>query len=84
MAICSQPLILPMVLASTFLAKWSASKYPHLKFQYMSVERLDLPAQKFDFIVLSDLVGYLYDIRLVFERLRSVLSLSNAPRDQVV
>jgi ubiquinone/menaquinone biosynthesis C-methylase UbiE len=54
------------------MARLAASKYPHLNFQHMSAERLDLPAQKFDFIVLSDLVGYLYDIRVVFERLRTV------------
>jgi ubiquinone/menaquinone biosynthesis C-methylase UbiE len=57
---------------SAEMVRLAARKYPHLKFQHMSGERLDLPAQKFDFIVLSDLVGYLYDIRLVFERLRTV------------
>jgi hypothetical protein len=36
----------------------------------MSAEQLDLQGEQFDFIVLSDLVGYLYDIRLVLERLR--------------
>src|SRR5262245_47247275 len=54
------------------MVRLAAGKYPHLKFQQMSGEHLDLPAQKFDFIVLSDLIGYLYDIRLVFERLRTV------------
>ena len=54
------------------MVRQASRKYPHLRFQKMSGERLDLPAQKFDFIVLSDLVGYLYDIRLVFERLRNV------------
>lgn len=50
----------------------AARKHPHLTFRQMSAERLDLPGERFDFIVLSDLVGYLYDIRLVFERLRSL------------
>jgi len=54
------------------MVRLAARKYPHLQFQHMSAERLDLPDQKFDFIVLSDLVGYLYDIRQVFERLRTV------------
>ena len=54
------------------MVRQASQKYPHLRFQKMSGERLALPAQKFDFIVLSDLVGYLYDIRLVFERLRNV------------
>jgi SAM-dependent methyltransferase len=53
------------------MVRLAARKYPHLKFQHMPGERLALPTQKFDFIVLSDLVGYLYDIRLVFERLRA-------------
>jgi hypothetical protein len=38
----------------------------------MSAEQLDLPGEKFDYIILSDLVGYLYDIHLVFQRLRKV------------
>jgi SAM-dependent methyltransferase len=54
------------------MVRLAARKYPHLKFQQMSAEGLDLVDRKFDFIVLSDLVGYLYDIRLVFERLRTV------------
>lgn len=54
------------------MVRLAAKKYPHLKFRHMSAERLDLPGEQFDFIVLSDLVGYLYDIRLVFERLRTV------------
>lgn len=54
------------------MVRLAAKKYPHLKFRHMSAERLDLPGEEVDFIVLSDLVGYLYDIRLVFERLRTV------------
>jgi SAM-dependent methyltransferase len=50
----------------------AARKYPHLKFLHMPAERLDLPGELFDFIILPDLLGYLYDIRLVFERLRTV------------
>ena len=50
----------------------ATTKYPHLKFRQMPAERLDLPGEQFDFIILSDLVGYAYDIRLVFERLRIV------------
>ena len=37
----------------------------------MPAESLDLEGETFDYIILSDLVGFLYDIRLVFERLRS-------------
>jgi len=45
-------------------------KYPNLRFVTMSAEALDLSGEQFDYIVLSDLLGYAYDIRLVFERLR--------------
>jgi SAM-dependent methyltransferase len=52
------------------MVRLAASKYPHLNFREMSAEQLDLPGEQFDFIVLSDLVSYLYDIHLVLERLR--------------
>ena len=54
------------------MVRLAAAKYPDLEFQQMCAERLSLPNKKFDYIILSDLVGYLYDIRLVFERLRTV------------
>src|SRR3989441_8559835 len=54
------------------MVRLAARKYPHLTFRQMAAEYLELPGEPFDFIVLSDLVGYLYDIRLVFEQLRSV------------
>jgi 2-polyprenyl-3-methyl-5-hydroxy-6-metoxy-1,4-benzoquinol methylase len=57
---------------SSEMVHLAAQKYPHLKFLHMPAERLDLPGERFDFIILSDLLGYLYDIRLVFERLRAV------------
>ena len=34
----------------------------------MPAEFLDLGGETFDYIILSDLVGFLYDIRLVFEQ----------------
>ncbi len=37
----------------------------------MPAEFLNLEGETFDYIILSDLVGFLYDIRLVLERLRS-------------
>src|SRR5438128_2323723 len=37
---------------SSEMVRLAASKYPDLKFQRMSGERLDLPPQKFDYIVL--------------------------------
>jgi ubiquinone/menaquinone biosynthesis C-methylase UbiE len=57
---------------SSEMVRRAAQKYPHLKFFQMPAERLDLSGERFDFVILSDLLGYLYDIRLVFERLRSV------------
>jgi SAM-dependent methyltransferase len=57
---------------SSEMVHLAAQKYPHLEFLQMPAERLDLPNERFDFIILSDLLSYLYDIRLVFERLRAV------------
>src|SRR5262245_16072608 len=54
------------------MVRLAAMKYPHLHFRRMAAEHLDLPGEPFDFIVLSDLVGYLYDIHLVFTQLLTV------------
>ena len=62
------------------MVRLAADKYPHLRFQQMSAERLELPGEEFDVVLLSDLIGYSYDIRLVFERLQSVCS----PRTRVI
>lgn len=53
------------------MVRLAASKHPDLEFLCMPAEFIDLKGEKFDYIILSDLVGFLYDIRLVFERLRS-------------
>jgi hypothetical protein len=47
-------------------------RHPHLDLRQMPAERLSLQGDPFDYIILSDLVGYSYDIRLTFERLRAV------------
>ena len=49
----------------------ASAKHPHLEFRQMAAERLNLSGEQFDYIILSDLVGFLYDIRLVFEGLRA-------------
>jgi len=54
------------------MVRHAETKYPRLQFRKMAAEHLDLGQEQFDFIVLSDLVGFLYDIRAVFERLHKV------------
>jgi SAM-dependent methyltransferase len=54
------------------MVRLAAMKYPHLHFRQIAAEDLNLSGEPFDFIILSDLVGYLYDIRLVLEQLRKV------------
>jgi SAM-dependent methyltransferase len=53
------------------MVQLAASKHPDLEFRCMPAEFLNLEGETFDYIILSDLVGFLYDIRLVLERLRS-------------
>lgn len=57
---------------SGVMVRTAAERHPGLTFHRMPAECLDLPGQTFDSIILSDLLGYLYDIRLVFERLATV------------
>ena len=62
------------------MVRLAAMKYPHLQFRQIAAGHLDLAGEPFDFIVLSDLVGYFYDIRLDFEQLRKVCH----PRTRIV
>jgi ubiquinone/menaquinone biosynthesis C-methylase UbiE len=54
------------------MVRLAQKKFPDLKFHQMAAEKLDLGGEKFDYILLSDLTGFLFDIRLVLERLRTV------------
>ncbi len=54
------------------MIRLSQSKYPHLRFVQMVTETIQLDDGPFDYIVLSDLVGFLFDIRATFERLRAL------------
>jgi SAM-dependent methyltransferase len=54
------------------MVKAAAQRHPHLEFRQAAAERLELPDRAFDYIILSDLVGYLFDIRAALERLRAV------------
>lgn len=47
------------------------AKYPHLRFYCQDAEHLQLDEQ-FDYIIISDTLGYLEDIQLVFSRLKHV------------
>jgi len=47
------------------------ARYPHLRFEVGDADRLELPGnQRFDTIILSDLVGYLEDVQASLEGLR--------------
>jgi len=54
------------------MVKEASQRHPHLEFRHAAAERLELPGREFDYIILSDLVGYLFDIRAALERLRAV------------
>ncbi len=48
-------------------------KHPHLNFYEMDAEELSLD-KKFDYVIISDLLGHLYDIQRVLEKTQAVLS----------
>jgi len=54
------------------MVRIAGKKYPTMTFHEMAAEELDLPNQEFDYIILSDMVGFLFDIKLVFQGLRQV------------
>lgn len=56
------------------MVRRAAEKHPHLTFRQMAGERLELADEQFDAVLLSDLIGYSYDIRTLFERIRRVCS----------
>lgn len=55
-------------------------RHPRLRFFHMPAEKFALEEEPFDYIVLSDLVGHLYDLLDVFRRLRAV----SHPRTRIV
>ena len=57
---------------SAAMVRRAAARHPDLSFHSMPAERLSLPGQTFDYVILSDLLGYLYDIRAVLERVVAV------------
>ncbi len=52
------------------MVKLASRTHPDLRFYTSPVETFELPGETFDYIILSDLLGFLYDIRMVLERLR--------------
>jgi SAM-dependent methyltransferase len=46
-------------------------KYPHLEFIVQDIENLNIP-EKFDFVILSDVIGSLWDVQLAFERINNL------------
>jgi hypothetical protein len=55
------------------------SKHPHLEFRVGDVENLDVE-EKFDYVIISDLVGFLYDVQRSLENLHRVCT----PRTRIV
>src|SRR5580658_2588 len=53
------------------MVQLALKKHPDLEFHQMAAEKLDLGGEKFDYVILSDLVSVLFDIRLALERIRS-------------
>jgi SAM-dependent methyltransferase len=62
------------------MVEQAARRHPHLEFRHLAAERLELPGRQFDYIILSDLVGYLFDIRAALDRLRAV----SHPRTRII
>jgi hypothetical protein len=64
---------------SPAMVKVAQKNFPQLEFRVADVEKLQL-TEKFDYIVLSDLIGFLYDVQTAFEMLRQVCH----PRTRIV
>ena len=56
---------------STEMISVAKKKFPKLDFQIGDAESLDIN-EKFDYVVMSDLVGMLYDVQVVFHNLKKV------------
>jgi len=44
-------------------------KHPSLEFRQVAAEYIDVDGEQFDYLILSDVIGFLFDIRMVFDRL---------------
>jgi ubiquinone/menaquinone biosynthesis C-methylase UbiE len=54
------------------MVRLASQRFPDLEFRQQAAELLDLGEEKFDYVILSDLTGFLFDIRLVFQKIRKV------------
>jgi SAM-dependent methyltransferase len=57
---------------SPAMAALARSRYPSLSFEVMDAEELKLD-ETFDYVVMSDLIGDLYDVGAAFEKLHAVV-----------
>jgi ubiquinone/menaquinone biosynthesis C-methylase UbiE len=57
----------------------SRDKYPAMEFRVGNAEALDLD-EPFDYVILSDLIGYLHDIEAMFQQLHRVVT----PRTRII
>ncbi len=57
---------------SSEMVKIAQGKYRHLTFHHMDAEDLSALNEKFDFIIISDTLGYFEDVQKSFEQLRKV------------
>ncbi|MCX6165960.1 MAG: class I SAM-dependent methyltransferase, partial [Ignavibacteriae bacterium] len=53
------------------MIKIAHTKYPHLNFQVAGAEDFNID-ENFDYIIISDLVGYLWDVQELFKNMRKV------------
>jgi SAM-dependent methyltransferase len=61
------------------MVRLARQRFPHLEFRVDDLERLQLD-ETFDYVVISDLIGFLHDVQGAFERLRRVCT----PRTRIV
>ncbi len=52
------------------MVRCARDKYPHLRFEALAAEKADFKGEQFDYIILSDLLPFTFDILALFERLR--------------
>lgn len=57
---------------SPSMISMAQQQHPHLSFRVMDAENLELD-EKFDYVILSDTLGYLEDIQVAFQQLRKVI-----------